>query len=59
MSLCSLRQYWQSTSVNTVIVYSGFCGEKITICDSGTALISASRARERSTSVRFSRVAMS
>ncbi len=59
MSLCNLRQYWQSTSVNTVMVYCGFFGEKISICDSGTALIIASRAWDRIASVRFSRVLMS
>jgi hypothetical protein len=45
--------------VNTVIVYCGFFGEKITICDSGTALIMAARAFVRRSSVRFARVLMS
>ena len=57
--LCNFLQYAQSTSVNTVIVYFGFAGEKINISDSGTELINATRACVRSASVRLSRDFMS
>src|ERR1700733_3590341 len=57
--LCSFRQYAQSTSVNTVMVYFGFGGEKINISDSGTELINAMRACVRSASVKLSRDFMS